>query len=81
MYHVLYKERGRCARYIYQTFLSPRGAWNVPTLIVREELRSNVQEILGLFASKLLLDVPTDIFDECLCLVATSLSVQCTVNK
>jgi len=68
------EERGRCARYIYQTFLSPRGAWNVPTLIVREELRSNVQEILGLFASKLLLDVPTDIFDECLCLVATSLS-------
>ena len=68
------EERGRCARYIYQTFLSPRGAWNVPTLIVREELRSNVQEILGLFASKLLLDVPTDIFDECLCLVAKFLS-------
>lgn len=68
------EERARCARHMYQTFLTSRGAWCVSTSIVQEELRNNVQEILGLLASELLLDVPTDIFDECLCSVAESLS-------
>ncbi len=70
-------ERYRFARWLFVTFLSssPRGPQYVPpSCAVRPSLRDNVQEILGLVKSRLLLEIPADTFEEATCDAAKHLA-------
>ena len=73
------RQRVKCARLLFQTFLDSStsgisASWYIPISVVGEGLRDNVRTLLGLVKAKVLLDIPFDLFDECMCSVAKSLS-------
>ena len=60
-------ERYRYAKIVWEKFLSHTALLSIDsTILIPEELRANISEILGLVNSKLLLEVPVDCFDEAL---------------
>jgi hypothetical protein len=67
-------QRRKQAQYIFQTFLSPTGVWFIPSALCSNHLAASVLEILGLVKSKLLTEVPLDLFDEHMCTCAKHLS-------